>query len=168
LRADLGEVAAERIEGEAERIADLRRAGQAAKIVVGVADVRLAARQVLQGRPVEIVVGEGDRLGIAQAAAGDVAVGVIAELLIVGRAAGVGALGGQRVAGLRQAVEAVIFVSGEVVLTVLQRLEERRKSAWRRARKSAGRVSEKSVLYGDCHRNSCHRNSVITILAFWL
>jgi hypothetical protein len=48
---------------------------------------------------------------------------VIGELLIIGGRAAVGALGGHREAGLRQPVVAVIFISGEVVLGVLERGE---------------------------------------------
>ena len=111
-----------RVVGEGEGIAGLGRRGQPAEIVVAVSDVGLAAGEVLERQPAELVVGEGDLLCVAQAAVGDVAVGVVAELLIVGRDAGVGALGRQRESGLRQPVVAVIFIGGEVVLGVRQGL----------------------------------------------
>jgi hypothetical protein len=48
LRADLGQVAAQRVVGEREAVAGLRRGGRAAEQVVGIGDVGPAARQVLR------------------------------------------------------------------------------------------------------------------------
>lgn len=61
-----------------------------------------------------------DVLRVAQAAVGDIAVWVVGQLLIVGGRACVCALRGHREAGRLEPVEPVIFISGEVVLGVLQ------------------------------------------------
>ena len=93
MRAHFGQFPAESIVRKRQSIAGLARRGDAIEVVIDVSDVRVGPRQVLQRHPVEVVEGERDAVAVAQPAAGDVGVGVVSELLIIGRAARVGALG---------------------------------------------------------------------------
>ena len=92
-RPDLRQIAAERVVGERQRLRRRCRRGHAAEQVVRVGHVRLGARQVLGRHPIQRIERERDRLVGAVAEAGDVAVRVVAELLVVGAVAGAGALG---------------------------------------------------------------------------
>jgi hypothetical protein len=107
LRPSFAGFAAQGVPAERQIVARLARRGDPSEIVVRIADVRLGARQVLDRDAVEIVVGERDAGPVAQPPRSGVAVGVVAQqLLVVGRAARIRALGRERIADLRRPVEA--------------------------------------------------------------
>ncbi len=99
-RPGLGDLARQGIPGERQRVAGLACGREPVEVVVGVGDVGVRAGQVLERHAVQLVERESDVTRVPQPALGDVGSGVVGQLLVVGRRAGVRALGRHREPGL--------------------------------------------------------------------